>query len=191
MIAFAAVIMAPVSALAGVTVAEIMNRKRSDRFFYTEQIMKRRLDIYESVYNQLRNMQRSANFVFEDLYTRNEISKKDLTGLLKDFISIQLKIAEYTDNNRLYVDRVVSDQVTFSGLTMAEVASLIELRGKRFKSKVKEVENQYLQEFHKSSNLVMEYSGISKINKEINKINKARTITDYSRSLEKLRDSLR
>jgi hypothetical protein len=179
------ILLPPVSALAGVALADRLSSRRANEQFFAKEVMQKKLSLYEDLYEKLQELHDAASIYFEK--TRLAKSKADIKHILEGPYMVGLKIAQFTDANRLFMDEDVAIHIIMTALGPSEIQDL-DPKKRSYKTKIKECSEKFFSDYSIAVDMIEEYSGIQRLRRSFGKINKPKTTSDYVKYMKKMKE---
>jgi len=158
------ILIGPIGIILGIFINEYFKRKNRSSLF-SEEIFRRKLDIYEKLYYKMREAYNFAHEIIEDKNLSKYERKKRWTNVV-------IPIMEYLDQNALYIDGNIR---LHCSITLVGVEELADLPPNEKKTQTKE----YFTNWQQTSRLIREDCGLKRLDKFFSKINKPDITSDY------------
>ena len=178
------ILLPPISVLAGVGLAEYLSSRRTSRRFLTKEVMQRKLSFYENLYKKMQKLHSEAADFFEKARTIKR--KNKIRDAITKYMITHLSITEFTDANRLFMDRDVTDHILLTAITPSEILNL-NPKSRSYLSKVEKFSAKFFEDYGIAIDMIEEYSGIDRLKKSIREINKPTTKSGYSEYMKEAR----
>lgn len=178
-------VLAPLSALGGVWLSSYLGSKNRNENFIAKEIMLKKLERYERLFSLMRSADEEVSSLFD--LARKAKTKVELTKIPDTVFPAGLAIAQYTDDQRLYLDQDVAMHITATFLGPSDVYEL-DPESKGYAKKIKESETHYREQYNQGVELIADYAGFNRLEKTYKKINKPTAtspIIDYANEIRK------
>lgn len=162
-------VLAPLSALGGVWLASYLGSKNRNENFIAKEIMLKKLEHYERLFSLMRTADEEVSHLYD--LAKKAKTKDELRKIPDTVFAAGLAIAQYTDDNKLYLDEDVAIHVTATFLGPSDIYEL-DPSSKRYAKKVKESEAHYREQYNQGIELIADYAGFKRLEKTYKKINK-------------------
>jgi len=147
------IIIGPVGVIIGIIINEKF-RQKEKKLIFSEKYLSRKVEINEQLYHFLREAQNDWADIIKN---KNPTNKNDINDL---YSYIVLKIANFIDENNLYVNNIISSHIMF---ILAEFMDYPEMSEKDKKAYIAETNLSW----HKIFNAIREDLGFDRIDKEL------------------------
>lgn len=147
--------------------------------------MQKKLKLYENLYEKIQVLHAEAANFFEK--AKSAKTKAEVRGIAESYMLTHLSIAEFTDANRLFMDRDVTDHILLTALIPSELLDLNPM-SKNYTSNIEGYSEKFFENYSTAVDMIEEHSGIQRLRKSLNKINKPKTKSYYSEYMKEARN---
>jgi hypothetical protein len=161
-----------IEVLAGALLAEYF-RRRNRVDAYAQKSFERRLEVYEGLMKRVQHAYTVANDVLDDA----KLTPKQRLGAVSEAIHL---IAEYTDDNALFIDSYVAAHATAMTMGVEDIPAIDD--GKERNEAIARFRAMY----KAAKQMILDESGIAQINRHLKIVSRSKPDSPAIRRIKKL-----